>query len=184
MLRMLAPALCALAALALGACSQQNADFMPGGAAGSAAGTGSVAAAAPAAPAPALPATARRATSWIGMPVRSHSGAPLGAVLDIVFAATGEPTHLIVVHAGGNAPGALTAIPWALAIQHLQAGVLVVKSERFTAAPSFAPDAWPPLEAPDWSAAADAYWARTSAPPPSVPIDPTSRSRARPTMTL
>ncbi len=181
MVRTLAPALCALAAVALGACSQQNAEFVPGGGAGSASGTGSAASTAPAA---ALPATARRATGWIGMPVRSHSGAPLGAVLDIVFAATGEPSHLIVVHAGGDAPGALTAIPWPLAIQHLRSGALVVKSERFAAAPTFAPDAWPSLEAPDWSAAADAYWARTSAPPPSVPVDPTTRSRERPTMTL
>ena len=185
MVRTLAPALCALAALALGACSQQNADFMPsGGGTGGAPGTGSASSAAPTAPAAALPATARRATSWIGMPVRSHSGAALGAVLDIVFATTGEPTHLIVVHAGGAAPGALTAIPWALAIQHLQAGTLVMKSERFAAAPTFPPDAWPSLEGSDWSAAADAYWARTSAPPPSVPVDPTTRSRERPAMTL
>lgn len=184
MVRTLAPALCALAALALGACSQQNADFMPGGGAGSAPYSGSTAAAASTAPAAALPGSARRATSWIGMPLRSHSGAPLGAVIDIVFATTGEPTHLIVVHAGGSAPGALTAIPWALAIQHLQAGALVMNSERFAAAPTFAPDAWPSLEGSDWSAAADAYWARTSAPPSSVPVDPTTRSRARPTMTL
>ena len=180
MVRIMAPALCALSALALGACSQQNADFMPGAAPGA-----TRAPAAPSTPAPAaLTAVARRASTLIGLPVRSRSGERLGAVADIVFGAHGQATHLIVVHTiAGGAPGWLSPIPWALAIKDLHDGALILKTREFTGAPAFGPDAWPKLDARDWSAAADAYWARVSE-PPFIPIDPTTRSRRRPTMNL
>ncbi len=180
MVRTFVPTLCVLSALALGACSQQNADFMPGGGAAAAPS----ASAAPPASAPALPAVAQRASTLIGLAVQSHSGQRLGAVLDIVFGAGGAAPHLIVVHASGDgAPGTLTAVPWKLAIKHLRGGALIFKAKRFADAPAFPPGDWPKLDTPDWSAAADAYWSRTEG-PSFTPIDPTTRSRARPTMNL
>ncbi len=178
MVKTLAPALCALSAVALGACSQQSADFMPES-------TPSASApAAPGKPAPALPAAAQRASTLIGLPVRSPSGARLGAVLDIVFGNGGKATHLIAVRAAaGGAPGSLTSIPWALAIRHLHDGVLVLDAKRFAGAPSFAVGHWPKLGTQDWSAAADTYWSRTR-PHAFKPIDSTKRSRARPPLKL
>ena len=184
MVRTFVPALCVLSALALGACSQQNADFMPGGGAAAAPSASAAPPASAPASAPALPAAAQRASTLIGLPVQSHSGQRLGAVLDIVFGAEGAAPHLIVVHAsGGGAPGALTAVPWKLAIKHLRGGALIFKAKRFADAPAFPPGHWPKLDAAHWSAAADAYWSRTEG-PSFTPIDPTTRSRARPTMNL
>lgn len=180
MIRTWLPTFCALSAITLGACSQQNADFMPGGPPGGAPSAPAV----PSAPAAPLPAAAQRASMLLGLPVRARSGAQLGAVFDIVFGNDGQPTHLIVVHTiGGGMPGTLTAIPWAIAIKHFADGALVVDAQRFAAAPGFAPDAWPKLDSPQWSAAADAYWSQPTA-PPFTPVDPTTRSRARPAMIL
>ncbi len=176
MVRTFVPTLCVLSALMLGACSQQNADFMPGGAAAAAPSTSAAA--------PALPAVALRASSLIGLPVQSRSGQRLGAVLDIVFGSEGAAPHLIVVHASGSGtPGTLTAVPWKLAIKHLRGGALVFEAKRFADAPAFPPGQWPKLDTPHWSAAADAYWSRTEG-PSFTPIDPTTRSRARPSMNL
>lgn len=180
MIRTWLPTFCALSAITLGACSQQNADFMPGGAPGLAPS----APAAPNTPAASVPATAQRASTLLGLPVRARSGVQLGAVLDIVFGNDGQPTHLIVVHTiAGGAPGTLSAVPWAIAIKHLVDGALVLDAKRFAAAPGFAPDAWPKLDSPQWSAAADAYWSQPIE-PPFTPVDPTTRSRARPAMIL
>ena len=181
MIRTLAPALCALSALALGACSQQNADFLPGSppepasSAPASAGTPTK---------PPLPAAAERASSLIGLPVKSRSGQPLGTVQDIVFGTGGKATHLIVTaSAAGSGTATLTPVPWAVAIRHLHGGALVFKARRFTGAPGFPADHWPTLGAPEWSSTADAYWSRTAG-QPFTPIDPTSRSRVRPTMNL
>lgn len=172
--------LCALSAVLLGACSQHNAAFTPGDTSGDTSGAASSAAAPN--PVPTLPAVARRASTLVGLPVRSPSGARLGAVLDIVFDDGGAPSHLILVHAiAGGAPGRLSPVPWALAIKHLHDGALVLKTKRFAEAPGFAPGDWPKLAERHWSAAADAYWTRT-AEPAFIPIDSTSRKR--PTMKL
>jgi sporulation protein YlmC with PRC-barrel domain len=181
MKRIVAPALCALSAVALGACSQQNADFMPGGGASGAAAS---APAAPSTPATPLPTAAQRASTLIGLPVRSRSGERLGAVADIVFSGEGRASHLIVVLSGaGGASGTLIPIPWEVAIKHVHGGALVLKSRELTAAPGFTPDDWPRLDAQGWSAAADAYWSRVGE-APFVPVDPTTRSRERSSMNL
>ena len=181
MKRIVAPALCALSAVALGACSQQNADFIPGG---GASGTAASAPAAPSIPAAPLPTAAQRASTLIGLPVRSRSGERLGAVADIVFSSDGRASHLIVVLGGaGGGSGTLIPIPWGLATQHVHGGALVLKSKELTAAPGFPPNDWPQLDAQGWSAAADAYWSRVGE-APFVPVDPTMRSRERPSMNL
>ena len=176
-MRIWVPALYALSAVALGACSQQNAEFLPGGS------TGPAASASTPAPAPPLPAAAERASTLIGLPVESRAGEPLGTVQDIVFGRNGGATHLIVAPASGRSASTLTPIPWSVALRHLHGGALVFKRHRFTGAPGFAPGQWPALGSADWSAAADAYWSRTAG-QPFTPVDPTGRSRARPTMHL
>ena len=142
---------------------------------------------APAAPntsAAPLPTPAQRASTLIGLPVRSRSGERLGAVADIVFGGNGRASHLIVVLSGaGGASGTLIPIPWRLAIKHVHGGALVLKSKELTAAPGFPPNDWPQLDAQGWSAAADAYWSRVGE-APFVPVDPTMRSRERPSMNL
>ena len=179
MMRIWVPALCTLSAVALSACSQQNAQFLPDGSTGPAAS-----AAAPArAPAPPLPVAAERASTLIGLAVESRAGQPLGTVQDIVFGRDGRATHLIVAPDGGSSASTLTPVPWSVALRHLHGGTLVFASQRFIGAPGFAPGQWPALASADWSAAADAYWSRTAA-HPFTPVDPTGRSRARPTMHL
>lgn len=177
MMRIWVPALYALSAVALGACSQQNAEFLPGGS------TGPAASASTPAPAPPLPAAAERASTLIGLPVESRAGDPLGTVQDIVFGRDGRATHLIVAPASGSSVSSLTPVPWSVALRHLHGGALVFKRHRFAGAPGFAPGQWPALGSTDWSAAADAYWSRTAG-QPFTPVDPTGRSRARPTMHL
>lgn len=179
MVRTLVPALCALSALTLGACTQQNADFVPTPAPNSAGSGASKTHKTHRTP---LPAVAQRASTLIGMPVRSPTGRRLGAVEDLVFNADGRVTHLVVVHTiGGGAAGALTPVPWSLAIKHLHHGTLVLKRKRFAGAPGFEPGHWPKLDSQTWSGAADAYWARTTH-SKFVPVDPTTRTR--PTMRL
>lgn len=183
MVRTFLPALCVLSAFTLGACSQQNAGFMPEPAPDSSPSAASGASTTQP-PSPPLPRTAQRASTLIGLPVRSPAGRRLGAVQDLVFNDSGGVTHLVVVHTiGGGAPGALTPVPWALAIKHLHHGALVLKRKRFAGAPGFEPGHWPKLDSKTWSAAADAYWART-AHSTFTPVDSTTRARARPTMRL
>jgi hypothetical protein len=177
MMRISVPALCALSAVALGACSQQNAEFLPGGSTGPAP---NAAASVPTAP---LPAAAERASTLIGLPVESRAGQPLGTVQDIVFGSDGRATHLIVAPASGSSASTLTPVPWSVALRHLHGGALVFKRHRFAGAPGFAPHQWPALASADWSATADAYWSRTAG-HPVTPVDPTGRSRARPSMPL
>jgi sporulation protein YlmC with PRC-barrel domain len=178
MLRTLAPLTCALLGLALGGCSQRNSVFMPESAQ-------NAPSTAPRAPPPApLPAVAQRATTLIGLPVRSKSGKTLGAVQDIVFGANGTATHLILVRGRTAGPaGLLTAIPWKLAMKHIRGNALVLGAKRLTGAPGFTPGRWPDLGKSGWSAASDTYWAQSS-PHAFKPIDPTSRSRIRPPMKL
>lgn len=174
MLRTFAPLTCALLGLALGGCSQQNGVFSPETAQSSAS---SGAAQSP--PAPPLPSAARRATTLIGLPVRSKSGKTLGAVQDLVFGDDGSATHLIVVRGrAAGPPGTLTAIPWATAMRHIHAGALVMSAKRLAGAPGFPPARWPDLDKKNWSAAYDGYWSRTS-PNAFKPIDSTNRSRPR-----
>ena len=179
MKRIWVPALCALSAVALGACSQQNAQFLPGGSTESTAS----AAAPTRAPAPPLPVVAQRASTLIGLAVQARDGQPLGTVQDIVFGRDGRATHLVVAPAAGSGVSTLIPVPWSVALRHLHNGTLVFKSQRFTGAPGFAPGRWPALGSTGWSAAADAYWSRTAG-EPFTPVDPTGRSRARPTMHL
>ncbi len=172
MLRALTLLSCALAGLALAGCSQQNGPFMTGAAPTAAAPTP------PARPPAPLPAAAQRAATLIGLPVRSKSGKTLGSVRDIIFAANGRATHLILAHHRRDGhPGLLTPIPWRLAIKHIHGHALIIDAKRFAAAPGFAPNQWPHLDQSGWSAAADTYWAQSS-PHAFKPIDPTSRRRA------
>ncbi|MHB1539762.1 MAG: PRC-barrel domain-containing protein [Steroidobacteraceae bacterium] len=136
-----------------------------------------------ASPAP-LPAVAQRASTLIGLPVRSKSGKTLGAVQDIVFGAGGTATHLILVRGRNAGPaGLLTAIPWKLALKHIHGNALILGAKRLAGAPGFPPSRWPDLAKRGWSAAADTYWAQSSL-HAFKPIDSTSRSRVRPPMKL
>ena len=165
MLRKCLPPLCAALGLVLTACSQQGPQFMP---------KASEAPATPAAQASATrphasgPIAARRASTLLSTPVQSQAGQPLGTIQDIVFDTRGRATHLVIRH-----DGKLVPIPWLLAVSNIHDGILVLSQKRLDGAPGFAPGAWPDITDRSWSAAADAYW--------TVPIDSTSRSRARPT---
>lgn len=159
MLRTCVPPLCAALGLVLTACSPQGSDFMPSSHA-------------PAPPtrsmqsATAGPIAARRASTLISMPVQSQAGQPLGAIEDIVFDAQGHVTDVVV-----NCAGKLVAVPWRIAVSRMHDGILVLNKERLNGAPSFAPDAWPDVSNPSWSASADSYW--------TTPIDSPSRARGR-----
>ena len=162
MLRRCLPPLCAALGLVLTACSQQGSEFVP---------KASEAPAAPASapqPSAAGPIAARRASTLISMPVQSKAGQPLGTIQDIVFDTRGRATHLVIRY-----DGKLVPIPWLLAVSSIHDGILVLSQKRLDGAPDFASGAWPDITDRSWSAAADAYW--------TVPIDSTSRSRARPT---
>ncbi len=150
--------------------------------------------------APARKAAERRASTLIGMAVVSADGSPLGEVKDILFNRQGRATHLVIAYGsepdaapevipepGKPAPAAvgrrLAAVPWDAAMASIKGGQLVLGSAALQGAPSFTPDAWPNLDDPSWSAAADAYWRKavraTIATHPGTPIDSTSRSRSR-----
>src|SRR5579883_1614465 len=114
----------------------------------------------------------RRASTLIGMPVVSADGNPTGEVKDIIFDRQGRATHLVIAYAGapetgpGETPdeqkspsssdGKLTVIPWDAALASIRDGRLVLDGAKLQDAPSFTPDAWPNLDDPSWSAAADA----------------------------
>jgi PRC-barrel domain len=151
--------------------------------------------------APARAPVGRRASTLIGMPVESADGSPLGTVEDIILNPHGQATHLVIAYRadasaasademppGVKAAGAgrrLTAMPWDAAMATLEDGHLVLDSAKLQGAPSFTPGAWPDLDDPAWSAAADTYWRKAVraaiAAHPGTPIDSTSRGRARPT---
>jgi sporulation protein YlmC with PRC-barrel domain len=155
------------AALALSACSQQGPDFLSSP-------SPPAAPSAPSAPAPEGPRAALRASTLISMPVESRSGQVLGRIRDILFNpdGNGHATHVIIAYGKGGAGERLVAIPWWTAVSDIHHDALVVKAARLEGAPSFAPGNWPELTDPSWSDSADDYW--------TVPIDSTSRSRARP----
>lgn len=136
-------------------------------------------------------AAARRASMVIGMPVVSADGSPLGEVKDIIFDSQGRATHVVIdyaaqTQAGGSSPdGRLVAVPWDTAAARMTDGHLVLDGSNLQGAPSFKPEEWPDLDNPTWSATADAYWRKVALPPlaahRSLPIDSTTRRRARPT---
>ncbi|HEX5459641.1 MAG TPA: PRC-barrel domain-containing protein [Steroidobacteraceae bacterium] len=154
-------------------------------------------------PAPDLPASTpaeRRASTLIGMPVVSADGSPLGGVKDVIFDRQGRATHLVIAY--GAAPpdagpadiadagkqtaspdGKLTAMPWDAAVASIKGGRVVLDGAKLQEAPSFAPQAWPNLDNPAWSAAADTYWRKAVraaiAAHPGAPIDSTTRQRSR-----
>lgn len=161
MLRACMPPLCAALGL-LTACSQQGSDFLSGASQAPAAPTSTPQ------PAPQGPLAARRASTLVSMPVQSHAGQPLGTIQDIVFDSRGRATHLVI-----NDSGRLVPIPWRIAVANIHSGILVLSQKRLNDAPGFTSGAWPDVSDPSWSASADAYW--------TIPIDSTSRSRARPT---
>ncbi len=167
MLRKCLPPLCAALGLLLTACSQQGSEFMPKASAPTAPATPAAPASAPR-PSPAGPVAARRASTLLSVPVQSAAGQPLGKIQDIVLDARGRATHLVI-----RSDGKLVPIPWLLAVSSIHHGILVLSQKRLDGAPGFAAGAWPDITDRSWSAAADAYW--------TVPIDSTSRSRARPT---
>lgn len=123
----------------------------------------------------------RRASTLIGMPVVSGDGSPVGEVKDIIFDRQGRATHLVI---SSSADGKLTAIPWDAALAIIRDGKLVLDGAKLQGAPGFTPDAWPNLDDPHWSAAADAYWRKAVraaiAAHPGNPIDSTTRQRGRP----
>jgi sporulation protein YlmC with PRC-barrel domain len=141
----------------------------------------------------------RRASTLIGMPVVSADGNPTGEVKDIIFDRQGRATHLVIAYAGapevgpgetpdeGKSPsssdGKLTVIPWDAALASMKDGRLVLDGAKLQDAPSFTPDAWPNLDDPSWSAAADAYWRKAVraaiAAHPGNPVDSTARQRGR-----
>jgi sporulation protein YlmC with PRC-barrel domain len=163
-LRSCTPLLCAVG-LVLSACSQQGSDFLSGPPPPAALPT-------PSAPAPQGPHAALRASTLITMPVESRSGRMLGRIRDIVFNpnGNGRATHIIIACDKG---GRLVAIPWWTAVADIHHGALVLQAARLEGAPGFDPGNWPDLTDSSWSDSADDYW--------TVPIDSTSRSRARPT---
>jgi len=127
----------------------------------------------------------RRASTLIGMPVVSADGSPLGAVKDIIFDRQGRATHLVISYNSASTPdGKLTAMPWDAAAASMKNGRLVLDEAQLAAAPSFAPDAWPDLDDPSWSATVDAYWRKAVRAAieahPGTPIDSMTRQRARP----
>lgn len=151
---------------------------------------------------PNAPTTApadRRASTLIGLPVVSADGSPLGEVKDIIFDRQGRATHVVIAY--GSRPlanpeampnegrttsppdGKLTAMPWDAAMAIMRNGRLVLDDAQLNGAPSFTADAWPNLDDPSWSAAADAYWRKTVqaaiAAHPGAPIDSTARQRER-----
>ena len=165
-LRTCTPLLCAVG-LVLSACSQQGSHFLS---------TPSTPATppAPSAPAPQEPRAALRASTLIAMPVESRSGRVLGQIKDIVFDSNGRATHVIVAYGkDSGAGGKLAAIPWWTAVSDIHHGSLVLKATRLEGAPSFGSDSWPDVSNPSWSNTADDYW--------TIPVDSTSRSRARST---
>jgi sporulation protein YlmC with PRC-barrel domain len=142
----------------------------------------------------------RRASTVIGMPVTSVDGTPIGEVRDIIVDAQGRATHVVIAYdtepAAGpeeipegkprsGADGKLAAVPWDSAIARINDGKLVLDRTKLQSAPSFTADEWPNLQAPGWSADADAYWRKVAPPPPSArrsaQVDSTARLRARPT---
>lgn len=142
----------------------------------------------------------RRASTLIGMPVVSTQGTPVGQVKDVVFDRQGRATHLVIAYgaspdtgssetpddgkANSNADGKLTAMPWDAALASIRDGKLVLDGAKLLAAPSFTPDAWPNLDDPSWSTAADTYWRKAVraaiAAHPGNPVDSTERQRGRP----
>lgn len=147
-----------------------------------------------------LPAE-RRASTMIGMPVIAADGSTLGEVKDIIFDRQGRATHLVIAYGtepdtgpaeipdDGKPPasspaGKLTAMPWDAALASIKDGRLVLEGAKLQGAPSFAPDAWPNLDNPTWSATTDTYWRKAVraaiAAHPGNPIDSTARQRGRP----
>lgn len=123
----------------------------------------------------------RRASTLIGMPVVSGDGSPVGEVKDIIFDRQGRATHLVI---SSSADSKLTAMPWDAALAIIKDGKLVLDGAKLQGAPGFTPDAWPNLDDPHWSAAADTYWRKAIraaiAAHPGNPIDSTTRQRGRP----
>jgi sporulation protein YlmC with PRC-barrel domain len=144
--------------------------------------------------------TERRASTLIGMAVVAADGSSLGDVKDIIFDRQGRATHLVIAYGtepqsnpsslpndGEAVPspdGKLTAMPWDAAMASIRGGQLVLDSAQLQAAPGFTAAAWPNLDDPAWSAAADAYWRKAVQAAieahPGAPVDSTSRQRARP----
>ncbi len=142
----------------------------------------------------------RRASTLIGMSVVSTQGRPVGHVKDIVFDRQGRATHLVIAYskspdtgssetpddgkAASNADGKLTVMPWDAALASIKDGKLVLDDAKLQTAPSFTPGAWPNLDDPSWSAAADTYWRKAVraaiAAHPGNPIDSIERQRGRP----
>lgn len=137
----------------------------------------------------------------IGMPVIAADGSTLGEVKDIIFDRQGRATHLVIAYGtepdtgpaeipdDGKPPasspaGKLTAMPWDAALASIKDGRLVLEGAKLQGAPSFAPDAWPNLDNPTWSATTDTYWRKAVraaiAAHPGNPIDSTARQRGRP----
>jgi sporulation protein YlmC with PRC-barrel domain len=142
----------------------------------------------------------RRASTLIGIPVVSTDGSPLGEVKDIIFDRQGRATHLVLAYGSqpdttppadtpgdgkpvASADGKLTAMPWDAAVASMKDDHLVLDGSKLQDAPSFTPDAWPDLDDPAWSAAADTYWRKAVqaaiAAHPGAPIDSTDRQRGR-----
>lgn len=137
--------------------------------------------------APASARAERRATTLIGMSVVAVDGSALGEVKDIIFDRQGRATHVVISYDGATAPASdskLTAMPWDAAMASIRDSRLLLDDAQLRGAPSFAPDAWPDLDDPAWSATTDAYWRKAVqaaiAAHPGAPIDSTSRQRERP----
>lgn len=118
------------------------------------------------------------------MRVESARGKALGFVRDIIFDRNGRATHLVIAFGDEGNGGKLTVVPWTAALSSLRDDHLVIDDAKLQAAPSFTPGEWPNIDAPHWSAAADAYWRGGTGPAKRravTPIDSTARTRARST---
>ena len=141
----------------------------------------------------------RRASTLIGMPVIATDGSPVGQVKDIIFDRQGRATHVVIAYGmepatgpaaipddgkpTSSSDGKLTAMPWDAALASIKEGRVVLDNAKLQSAPSFAPDAWPNLDDPSWSASTDTYWRKAVraaiAAHPGNPIDSTERQRGR-----
>ena len=100
-----------------------------------------------------------------GMPVRTVSGEPLGAVRDVVPDTRGDPGYVLITLSRGGK----TAVPYTTASALMRNGTIVFDRARLEGAPRVQDSQLQNLSDKSWQKQADQYWSPRGSMPSSEP---------------